>query len=119
MAYNQHIGIYANRDEFTQAISGNKLAEPWVAYIGTPGEPNYEIIYSDDIKLSGSEGDNSVNVFDTVKSLLPVFCTEDEYEVLINKGNGPVTDISGNTTVVSFDPNVFYYTYDPSDLNEE
>ena len=49
--------------------------------------------------------------------------TEDEYEALIQLEEGAkmlITNVDGTKVETSYDPSVYYYTYDPADLpNEE
>ena len=111
MAFNNHIGIYATMEEFQ--ANANLLKTPWVAYIGTPGSPDYKVIYPDDLVAENNSG---VNIAEEILKLKPVICTEDEYEKLITDGQGYVTDVDGTPTFVDYDPNVYYYTYDASEL---
>ena len=84
------------------------MVAPWVAYIGD------KVVYSNDIKVKDNQG---VNVFDAIQKLFPVCCTEEEYDNLVSNGHGTVTDTNGVQTDIMYDPNVYYYTYDPSELN--
>lgn len=112
MAFNNHIGIYATMEEFQ--ANNHLLKTPWVAYIGTPGSPDYKVIYPNDLVAENNSG---VNIAEEILRLKPVICTEDEYEKLITEGKGYVTDVDGTVNgPVDYDPNVYYYTYDASDL---
>jgi hypothetical protein len=111
MAFNNHIGIYATMEEFQANV--NFLEIPWVAYVGTPGTPEYKILYPDDLVAEDNEG---VNIAGEILKLKPVICTEDEYEILITNGHGFVTDVNGVKNEVDYDPEVYYYTYDASEL---
>ena len=111
MAFNNHIGIYATIEEFQE--KSHLLETPWVAYVGTPGTPEYKVIYPDDLVAKNDEG---VNIAGEILKLKPVICTEDEYEILITNGHGFVTDVNGVKTEVDYNPEVYYYTYDASEL---
>lgn len=111
MAFNNHIGIYKTIEEFQESV--HLLEIPWVAYVGTPGTPEYKIIYPDDLVAEDSEG---VNIANEILRLKPVICTEEEYENLVVNGHGSVTDVNGVSNEVDYDPEVYYYTYDASDL---
>ena len=114
MAFNNHIGIYATMEEFDNALMQQALKTPWVAYIGTPGTPEYKVIYPDDLVAKNDEG---VNIAGEILKLKPVICKEGEYDILITEGQGWVTDINATEPVwVSYDPEVYYYTYDASEL---
>ena len=111
MAFNNHIGIYATMGEFEEKRWS--LQPPWVAYVGTPGTSDYRVIYFDDLVVEDNEG---VNIAGEILKLKPVICTEDEYEILITNRHGFVTDVNGVKSEVDYDPNVYYYTYDASEL---
>ena len=111
MAFNNHIGIYSTMEEFQENVSFLEI--PWVAYVGTPGTPDYRVIYPDDLVAEDNEG---VNIADEILKLKPVICTEDEYDILITNRHGSVTDVNGVKNEVDYDPNVYYYTYDAGEL---
>lgn len=115
MAFNNHIGIFATVEEFKAGV--NLLETPWVAYVGTPGTADYKVYYPNDLVVKDESG---VNIADEILKLKPVLCTVDEYDILVTQGEGYVTDTDGTTSgPVKFNPDVYYYTYDPSELETE
>lgn len=113
--FNNHIGIYENIDEFKAAIEQHELIEPWVAYIGKPGDENYKVIYPNDLVVSDKD---KINMSDTILKLTPVICTEDEYDLLISGQSTKITNVDGtkSETEVWYDPEVYYYTWDKSEI---
>lgn len=114
MAFNNHIGIFATMEEFQAKV--NLLETPWVAYVGTPGSTDYKVIYPNDLVVKDEAG---VNIAEEILRMKPVICTQDEYDILISTGSGYVTGTDGITSgPVDYDPEIFYYTYDASELEE-
>lgn len=114
MAFNNHIGIFATMEEFQAKV--NLLETPWVAYVGTPGSADYKVIYPNDLVVKDDAG---VNIAEEILRMKPVICTQDEYDILVSKGSGYITGTDGITSgPVDYDPEIFYYTYDASELEE-
>lgn len=115
MAFNNHIGIYATMGEFQANV--NLLESPWVAYVGTPGSSDYKVLYPNDLVVKDNAG---VNIAEEILRLKPVICTQDEYDILVSEGSGYVTGADGITNgPVDYNPEVYYYTYDATELEEE
>lgn len=121
MAYEKHVGIYQTKEELTNDLTN--LISPWVAYVPKE-EGGFEVYYSNDMTL----GDNELNVAESLNQRITklensiVTLTEEEYETLIGLADGAsmeITNVDGKKEVVSYDPSVYYYTYDPSDLPSE
>jgi hypothetical protein len=107
MAFNQHIGIFSSEEELQQAIQNNLLETPWVANV------NGKMYYDTDITIQEK---NPIDVWDEIQSTFPVLCTEEEYDILVENGEGNVTNpISGEKTFVTFNPELYYYTYEPNE----
>ena len=115
MAFNNHIGIFATMEEFQAKV--NLLETPWVAYVGTPGSTDYKVIYPNDLVVKDETG---VNIAEEILRMKPVICTQDEYDILVSEGSGYITGTDGITSTgkVDYDPEIFYYTYDASELEE-
>lgn len=122
MAYEKHVGIYQTKEELTADL--NKLISPWVAYVGPNENGGFDVYYSNEITL----GSNSLNIADELNRRITkleeriVTLTEEEYEALIEMEEGTemeITHVDGTKEFVSYNPEVFYYTYDPTDLPEE
>ena len=112
MAFNNHIGIFATMEEFQAKV--HLLETPWVAYVGTPGSADYQVFYPNDLVVQDNAG---VNIADDILKMKPVVCTQEEYEILIEKGSGYVTDTDGvKIGPVDYNPEVYYYTYDASEI---
>ena len=114
MSFNNHIGIFIDKDgktayeQLQEAITNHKLVSPWVAYV------NGVMVYPDNVVVQDA---NNVNMFDEIVKTLPVLCTEDEYDILVTNGEGTITDPrTKESTYVTFDPNLYYYTYDETEL---
>lgn len=114
MSFNQHIGIFIDdidgsaEDKLQNAINNHELVYPWVAYV------NGIMKYPDNVVV---QDENNINMFDEIVKTLPVLCTEEEYEILLTNGEGTITNPRTNeSTYVTFDPNLYYYTYDPTEL---
>lgn len=114
MAFNNHIGIFETMNDFQANV--NLLESPWVAYVGTPGSPDYKVVYPNDLIVKDKM---SVNIAEEILRLKPVICTQDEYEILVSTGYGYVTGTDGiKNGPVSYNPDIFYYTYNASELEE-
>ncbi len=122
MAYEKHVGIYQTKEELTADL--NKLISPWVAYVGPNENGGFDVYYSNEMTL----GSNSLNVAEELNQRITkleeriVTLTEEEYEALIEMEEGTemeITHVDGTKEFVSYNPEVFYYTYDPTDLPEE
>ena len=99
--------ILSAEDKLQDAIMNHQLETPWVAYV------NGTMVYPDSVVVEREE----VNMFDSIKEILPVLCTEEEYEVLLTNGEGTITDPrTQEETYVTYNPNLYYYTYDASEL---
>ena len=114
MSFNQHIGIYQTEQEFLE--KWQYLEEPWVAYIIVPEDGKPNLRYPGNINVRDDSGD--VNVLDYIKETLPVLCTEEEYEYLLTYGEGDITNPRKpeEKIHVRYNPNLYYYTYDASEL---
>ena len=56
-------------------------------------------------------------IYDRDDLMCELGCTEEEYEILLTNGEGTITNPKTNeSTYVTFDPNLYYYTYDPTEL---
>ena len=97
---------------------------PWVAYVGPNEKGGFDVFYSNSTTL----GTNVLNVAEELDRRITdlenkmVTLTEDEYEALVELEDGAqmeITHVDGTKETVSYDPKVFYYTYDPSDLPKE
>ena len=123
MAYEKHVGIYTTEEDLTADISA--LVSPWVAYVGPKEDGGFDVYYSNMTNL-GSNGLNIAEELDKRITKLEnsiVTLTEEEYEALIQLEEGSktlITNVDGTKVETSYDPSVYYYTYDPADLpNEE
>lgn len=122
MAYEKHVGIYHTKEELTADL--NKLKSPWVAYVGPNENGGFDVYYSNEMTL----GSNALNVAEQLNERITklensiVTLTEEEYDALIALEDGVkmmITHVDGTKEEAAYDPDVFYYTYDPSDLPEE
>lgn len=122
MAYEKHVGIYTTVEDLTADISN--LVSPWIAYVGPKEDGGFDVYYSNMTNL----GSNGLNIAEELNRRITklensmVTLTEEEYDALIALEEGAtmmITNVDGTQVEVSYDPSVYYYTYDPSDLSEE
>lgn len=122
MAYEKHVGVYKNQAELKADLSN--LKSPWVAYVET-ATGGFEVCYSDDVVLGGNDVTIGAELNDRISKIEKsiVTLTEDEYETLIEIPEGEkmlIHPLGSDPIEITYEPDVFYYTYDPDDLpNEE
>jgi hypothetical protein len=118
MAYEKHVGIYETNDKFKEEATNGTLVAPWVAYVKKGN--SYDVFYSNEMTLGG----NGLNVAEVLIERINnlenrmISLTEDEYETLIELPEGEtmvVTSPDGTTKEISYDPTVYYCTYDPEE----
>lgn len=123
MAYEKHVGVYNTMNEFTEELNNSVLISPWVAYVKKEDGNDYNVFYSNDMSVSHS----SLNIAEILTEKITklenrmVSLTEDEYDALIALPEGEVMTVTspdGTTKDITYDPTVYYCTYDPSDLNK-
>jgi hypothetical protein len=119
MAYEKHVGIYTTVEDLTADISA--LVSPWVAYVGPKEDGGFDVYYSNMTNLNS----NNLNIAEELNRRVTklensvVTLTEEQYEKLIQLEQGAkmlVTNVDGNEVEITYDPSVYYYTYDPADL---
>lgn len=116
MAYEKHVGVYENIEKFNE--DEKNLCPPWIAYIYQDG--GYKVRYSSATVVEHTE----FNAYEQLDLRLQkvenniITLTEDEYDALVTLEEGQqmeITHVDGSKDFVSYDPNVYYYTYNPSD----
>lgn len=123
MAYEKHVGIYTTVEELTADVSA--LVSPWIAYVGPKEDGGFDVYYSNMTNLGSGVLNRAEELAKRITKLEDsiVTLTEEEYEKLVQLENGAkmlITNVDGTKVEASYDPSVYYYTYDPADLpNEE
>ena len=122
MVYEKHVGVYDNYAEFEN--DRRNLVSPWVAYVGVP--TNYQVFYSNGMVCKDEEINIAQELDERVSVLESQFqtLTEDEYDKLIELPEGTsmiIHPIGEDVTEkeITYNPSVFYFTYDPEDLSNE
>ena len=112
--FRRHTDVVSTMEEFTTRYEQGIYITPWVVYVGNDNE-GYSVIYSNDVNNSLSNEPelidsliNRIQKLETEK----VYCYENEYEELISKGNGWVTNLDGTRTEVVFDVDKIYCIYE-------
>lgn len=113
--FRKHTDVVANMDEFNENYNNGMYISPWVVYVGDDVN-GYKVIYSnDENEIAGSI------VPDVIESLNQriraledekVFCHEDEYNELIEKGVAWVTNVDGTRSEAVYDSNKLYCIYE-------
>jgi hypothetical protein len=120
MAYEKHVGVYSNYAEFE--TDRPNLVSPWVAYVGELN--NYKVFYSNGM-VCNDETINIAKELDERVSILEkrmITLTEDEYDELVELPEGAsmvVHPLGEEPKEISYNPSVYYFTYDPEDLPTE
>lgn len=114
MAYEKHVGVYSNYAEFEK--DRPNLVSPWVAYVGELN--NYKVFYSNGMVCI----DETINIAKELDERVRVLeqqivtLTEEEYEKLIENGSTVIHPLGEKPKEISYNPSVYYFTYDPEDL---
>ena len=111
----KHTDVVASMEEFTTNYNNGVYTSPWVVYVGNSND-GYSVIYSND----ENKHQNAI-IPEAITSLTgrvekledeKVYCYEDEYNILIEKGYGYVTTLDGIRVEVPFDETKWYCIYE-------
>ena len=111
----KHTDVVASMEEFTTNYNNGVYTSPWVVYVGNSND-GYSVIYSND----ENKHQNAI-IPEAITSLTgrvekledeKVYCYEDEYDILIEKGYGYVTTLDGIRVEVPFDETKWYCIYE-------
>lgn len=112
----KHIDVVGSIDEFTTNYESGLYVEPWVVYVGDL-KHGYDVLYSSNATES-FKPDYVSSITKRIDNLEEekVFCYESEYDELITKGHGWVTNVDGTRNEVEFDSNKMYYIYEDGEI---
>lgn len=111
----KHADIVNSYEEFEINLLNGVYEEPWVIYIKN-NDNTYDIKYSNDInRTHTSATPDIVDILENRISALEkekVYCYEEEYDELVEKGEAWITKINGERVFVLYDENVLYHIYE-------
>ena len=112
--FRRHTDVVSTMEEFTKRYEQGTYIIPWVVYVGNDND-GYSVIYSNDVNNSLlNEPELIVSLEKRIQKLETekVYCYENEYEELVSKGKGWVTNIDGSRIEVTFDEDKVYCVYE-------
>lgn len=111
----KHTDVVSSMEEFTTNYEQGEYVAPWIVYVGNNTE-GYSVIYSNDenhlTETASPEFvtllSNRITALETEK----VYCYEEEYDELVEKGHAWVTNIDGTRSEITFDATKMYCIYE-------
>lgn len=110
--FKKHIDVVASIEEFQTNLDNGIYYAPWVVYVSN-ADGGYTILTSN----TQDENITLPDVFESLSNRInkleeeKVYCLEEEYNELIEKGTAWITDIDGTRKEVVFNSEHLYFIY--------
>jgi hypothetical protein len=120
----KHTDVVSSIEVFNTNYQRGEYEAPWIVYIGN-NKDGYTIKYSNDENRT-IENTDTIYINDIMLRLNTleddkVYCTQEQYDILVEDGYGWVTDVFGKSEEHVFDLSKTYYIYetDEPQTNED
>ena len=115
----KHIDVVASMEEFKTNLDTGMYIVPWIVYV-KDGANGYTVLTSASQETNQPMPDALESLSARVDALEneKIYCLEDEYEELIEKGVALITKLDGSRVEIEFDENKLYCIYEQEEEPE-